>query len=374
MKKRTTIIILILLAATFGGALYYLFQKNQIFRPLNFKIFMRNLIVIGASAGGIKAISKVIQGISETIDAAILIVLHVSHKSSAHNISEIFQRSTALECLVASDGVEIERGKIYLAPPEHHLIVSDHLLHLTKGPEENKYRPSIDVLFRSAAVHFSNKIIGIILTGMLDDGTSGMWAIKRSGGACIVQDPNQAEYPDMPLSVINNMDVDFVSELGLIGGLLTELTSFGQDSEAPVQAPQEVILESQIAEKTAVGIDAVEQIADKSVFACPDCGGNLWAVKGDVINRYRCHIGHAYTEQDLVVKQAETASATLWVALRMMEERKHLLRKLEVDYAQKGYTSLSMDHLERKEEMQQHIDTLKIILADLQRHETSTSY
>ena len=117
---------------------------------------MRNLIVIGASAGGIKAISKVIEGISAQIDAAILIVLHVSSKSSAHNIAEIFQRNTPLECLVAADGIEIERGKIYLAPPEHHLIVSDQIMHLTKGPEENKYRPSIDVLFRSAAVNFTN--------------------------------------------------------------------------------------------------------------------------------------------------------------------------------------------------------------------------
>ena len=334
----------------------------------------RFIVVIGASAGGLNALAELVQTLPVGLDAAYCIVLHLSRKGIGEFVVHRLNKVTSMKCRIAVSGDDIEVANIYVAPPNQHLLVKDGKILLGSGPQENRFRPSIDVLFRSAAVAYTSHAIGIILSGMLDDGTSGMWAIKRSGGACIVQDPNQAEYPDMPLSVINNMDVDFVSELGLIGGLLTELTSFGQDSEVPVQAPQEVILESQIAEKTAVGIDAVEQIADKSVFACPDCGGNLWAVKGDVINRYRCHIGHAYTEQDLVVKQAETASATLWVALRMMEERKHLLRKLEVDYAQKGYTSLSMDHLERKEEMQQHIDTLKIILADLQRHETSTSY
>lgn len=137
---------------------------------------------------------------------------------------------------------------------------------------------------------------------------------------------------------MNHMDVDYVSGLGQIGTLLTLVT--GRDRGPRALAPQDVMLESQIAEKTAVGIEVVEQIADKSVFACPDCGGNLWAIKEDVFGRYRCHIGHAYSERDLVVRQAETASSTLWMALRMMEERRYLLRKLAVDYAPKKATTL----------------------------------
>ncbi|MCF0040860.1 chemotaxis protein CheB [Dyadobacter fanqingshengii] len=332
------------------------------------------IVVIGASAGGLNALAELVQTLPAGLDVAYCIVLHLSRKGIGDFVVHRLNKVTSMQCSMAVSGATIEAANIYVAPPNQHLLVKDGKILLGAGPQENRFRPSIDVLFRSAAVAYTSHAIGIILSGMLDDGTSGMWAIKRSGGACIVQDPNQAEYPDMPLSVINNMDVDYVSELGSIGGLLVELTSFEQDSEVRVQAPQEVILESQIAEKTAVGIDAVEQIADKSVFACPDCGGNLWAVKGDIINRYRCHIGHAYTEQDLVVKQAETASTTLWVALRMMEERKHLLRKLEVDYAQKGYTSLATDHLERKDEMQRHIDTLKMILFDLQNHDTVMPY
>lgn len=327
------------------------------------------IVVIGASAGGLNALAELVQTLPAELDAAYLIVLHLSRKGIGDFVVHRLNKVTSMQCTMASNGADIESGHIYVAPPNEHLLVKEGKILLGSGPEENRFRPSIDVLFRSAAVNYTSHAIGIILSGMLDDGTSGMWAIKRSGGICIVQDPNQAEYPDMPFSVINNMDVDYVSELGSIGGLLTMLTSLERDPA--VLAPQEVILESQIAEKTAVGIDAIEKIAQTSVFACPDCGGNLWAVKGDTINRYRCHIGHAYTERDLVVKQAETASSTLWVALRMMEERKHLLRKLEVDYAQKGYTSLSTNHLERKDEMQRHIDTLKTILSDLQTHDTT---
>ncbi|NIJ55674.1 chemotaxis protein CheB [Dyadobacter arcticus] len=330
------------------------------------------IVVIGASAGGLNALDELIQTLPAGLDAAYCIVLHLSRKGIGDFVVHRLSKVTSMQCSMAANGATIEAGHIYVAPPNQHLLVKDGKILLGSGPQENRFRPSIDVLFRSAAVAYTSHAIGVILSGMLDDGTSGMWAIKRSGGTCIVQDPNQAEYPDMPLSVINNMDVDHVSVLCEIGALLTVVTSLDRASEAP--APQDVLLESQIAEKTAVGIDDIEQIGDKSVFACPDCGGNLWATKGDIINRYRCHIGHAYTERDLVVKQAETASTTLWVALRMMEERKHLLRKLEVDYAQKGYTSLSLDHHERKDEMQRHIDTLKVILSDLQNHDTAVPY
>jgi len=309
----------------------------------------RFIVVIGASAGGLNALSELVRTLPAGLDAAYCIVLHLSRKGIGDFVVHRLGKVTSLQCNMAVNGTAIEKDHIYVAPPNQHLLVKEGKILLGSGPQENRFRPSIDVLFRSAAVAYTSHAVGIILSGMLDDGTSGMWAIKRSGGICIVQDPNQAEYPDMPLSVINNMDVDYVSELSHIGAFLTQTTSLDRGVE--ISAPEDVVLESQIAEKTAVGIDAVEQIADKSVFACPDCGGNLWAVKGDIINRYRCHIGHAYTERDLVAKQAETASSTLWVALRMMEERKHLLRKLEVEYAKKGYTSLSLDHLARKDEM-----------------------
>ncbi|MGI8419293.1 MAG: chemotaxis protein CheB [Candidatus Levyibacteriota bacterium] len=327
------------------------------------------LVVIGASAGGLDALSEMVKNLQKGLDVAYCIVLHLSRIGSGDFVVYRLSQATSLPCSLVVDGAPIIKDAIYIARPNQHALVKDNKFILGAGPEENRYRPSIDVLFRSAAVSYSSHSIGIILSGMLDDGTSGMWAIKRSGGTCVVQDPNQAEYPDMPLSVINNMEVDHVATLQDLGPLIAEITKHKTGKKKPV--PEDVIAESKIAETTAVGIDDIEKIAETSVFACPDCGGNLWTMKDDTIKRYRCHIGHAYTERDLVIKEAETASTTLWVALRMMEERKHLLKKTEVDYAKKGYKSLSTSHAKKQAGMQHHIDMLKEILSDLQNQDTA---
>lgn len=327
------------------------------------------IVVIGASAGGLNTLSEMVQTLQRGLDVAYCIVLHLSRKGIGDFVVHRLKQVTSMDCSLAENGAVIKKDNIYIARPNQHLLVKNNQFILGGGPEENRFRPSIDVLFRSAAVSYSSHAIGIILSGMLDDGTSGMWAIKRSGGSCVVQNPNQAEYPDMVLSVINNMEVDHVADIEEMGTLIAEILKHKKGRKKPV--PREVILESKIAETTAVGIQDIEKIGDTSVFACPDCGGNLWSVKGDLIKRYRCHIGHAYTERDLVIKQAETASTTLWIALRMMEERKHLLKKMEVDYAKKGYKSLSANNVEKQDEMQRHIDELKKILFDLQNQDTT---
>jgi two-component system chemotaxis response regulator CheB len=328
------------------------------------------IVVIGASAGGLNALSEMVQHLEKDLDTAYCVVLHLSRKGIGDFVVHRLKQVTNMECSLAKDGDPVEKDHIYVARPNQHMLLKDNKFLLGAGPEENRFRPSIDVLFRSAAVEYSSHTIGVILSGFLDDGTSGMWAIKRSGGTCIVQDPNQAEYPDMPLSVINNMDVDHVATLEEIGSLIAETVKLKKGRKEAV--PKDVIAESKIAEKTAVGIDDVKGLeVVQSLFACPDCGGGLWEAKNDVIKRYRCHIGHAYTERDLVLKQAEAAGSTLWVALRMMEERKHLLKKMEGDYVKKGYKSLSTTNVERQDEMQRHIDRLKEILCDLQNHDTA---
>ena len=341
-------------------------KKRAALKPVNSPKF---IVVIGASAGGLNALAEMVQHLQKGLDTAYCIVLHLSRKGIGDFIVHRLSQVTSLSCSLATDKSLIKKDHIYIARPNQHLLVKDNKFLLGGGPEENRYRPSIDVLFRSAAVAYSSRAVGIILSGMLDDGTSGMYAIKRSGGTCIVQDPNQAEYPDMPLSVINNMEVDHVSLLEEIGGLIPGILKSKHGRKKPV--PEEVVLESRIAERNAVSIEDVEAIADKSVFACPDCGGNLWAMKGDIVKRYRCHIGHAYTERDLVVKQAEVASNTLWVALRMMEERKHLLKKFARESAKKGYKVQASRNEQKQDEMQRHIEQLKKILFDLQNQDTA---
>lgn len=327
------------------------------------------IVVIGASAGGLDALSEMVQGLQNGNDVAYCIVLHLSRKGIGDFVVHRLSLVTTIPCSMAKDGDSIESNHIYVARPNQHMLVKDGKIKLGAGPEENRWRPSIDVLFRSAAVAYSSHSIGIILSGLLDDGTSGMWAIKRSGGACIVQDPEQAEYPDMPVSVMNNMEVDHVLTLADMGFAVSKIIATAPAEKKEV--PAEVIAESKIAEHTAVGIDDVQKLnVVQSLFACPDCGGGLWETQNDIIKRYRCHIGHAYTERDLILKQSETAGATLWVALRMMEERKHLLRKLEVDSQKKGYASLTSNNVEKQDELGRHIDKLKEILFDLQNHDT----
>ncbi|HUR29876.1 MAG TPA: chemotaxis protein CheB [Saprospiraceae bacterium] len=322
------------------------------------------IAVIGASAGGLNALAEMVRTFQKGQNIAYCIVLHLSRKGIGDYVVHRLKQSTDLNCSLAVDNGAIERDHIYIARPNQHMLVKDNRIILGNGPEENRFRPSIDVLFRSAAVAYGSNAIGIILSGLLDDGTSGMWAIKRSEGISIVQDPNQAEYPDMPLSIINNMEVDYVLPLSEIGQQVFDIVN--QPGRIKKDAPPDVLSESSIAETVAVGIAKVEEIGKISVFACPDCGGNLWSIDHDIIPRYRCHIGHAYTEKDLIIKQAQHASATLWIALRIMEERKHLLNKMKVTYENKGFKSLSVSNAKKEADIEIHIDRLKKILSDLQ--------
>jgi two-component system chemotaxis response regulator CheB len=324
---------------------------------------IRNLIVIGASAGGIKAIIQVIEGFPETIDAAIVIVLHVSKKSNPDNLIAIFQRHTTLKCEVALDKKEIERGKIYLAQPEHHLLVKNHKMHLNQGPEENKYRPSIDVLFRSAGVHFGNRTIGIILTGMLDDGTSGMYAIKSCGGLCIVQNPSEAEYSDMPLSVLNRIEVDYMADLAEIPFIVQDILN--KPLPPQIAIPNELKVEADITEKLMSDINDLKKIAQRSDFVCPDCGGGLWEVKNDPTHRYRCHTGHVYSEKLLYDLQDIQIEESIWVSIRMLEEKRNMLRLLAGRKIGNTFDSNISLNGKRIDDIEEHINRLKILLVKL---------
>lgn len=322
---------------------------------------MRNLIVIGASAGGINAISKIIEGLPDTIDAAVMIVLHLSVKSNPTIISEIFQKNTSLECLVATDGTVIERGKIYLAPADYHLMVNDSFMHLNKGTKENKHRPSINILFRSAAVYFSNRVIGIILTGMLDDGTSGMYTIKKCGGICIIQDPSEAQYTDMPRNVLSRTEVDYQSVLKGIPIIIEEILSKPLPSKKSI--PKELKIEVSLIERMMSDIEVLKKISDRSDFVCPECGGGLWKIKNDPTHRYRCHTGHVYSEQCLKELQDLKIEDSIWVSIRMLEEKESMLRLLSARNTEKDKAGSL--YAVRMKEINKHINQLKTLLITL---------
>jgi two-component system chemotaxis response regulator CheB len=306
------------------------------------------------------ALCELVAQLHEDMDAALFIVLHLSSSGIGDLLANRLQGYSTMPCRLASGETPIRKGHIYIAPPDYHLMIREGYCKTVQGPEENRWRPSIDVLFRSAAATYGDRVIGIILTGLLDDGTSGMQAIRKSGGYTLVQDPNEAEFPDMPLSVINSMVVTHSLPLSQMGFVIHELIEHATPKNAP--APPEVIAEAALSERVLTGLDDLRELADKSLYSCPDCGGGLWELEENGRRRYRCHIGHAYSEKDLMKKQGESLEATLWVALRMMEERRSLLIRIADEESRRGLSRLSKSHHERAADLKNHIDRLKDLL------------
>jgi two-component system chemotaxis response regulator CheB len=322
-------------------------------------------ITIGASAGGLNAATELISQLTEDMNVAVFVCLHLSKVGLGNFLIHRLQKYTPYKCKLATHGDKIEANTIYLAPPDEHLLINEDEIILGSGPAENRWRPSIDVLFRSAAAHHGEKVIGIILTGYLNDGTSGMLAIKRSGGCCIVQDPNEAEYPDMPLSVLESMEADYCVSLNKMGETIQQVINTREVQGIP--PPHDVVTEAEIAEKVAIDINLVSDLGEYAKFSCPDCGGGLWQVKDDKIDRYRCHVGHAYSRDNLLHKHSEQLEATLWVALRMMEERRNLLNSISEKENGKGLQRLGQSHKQRAEDIEVHIQKLKEVLFSTQK-------
>lgn len=285
------------------------------------------LVVIGASAGGRQALCALLAQLGADFPAPILIVQHMAATASIEVMARVLGDSGVLPCLVATDGAVPRPGHVYLAPPDHHLMLAGAHMRLTRGARENRARPAIDPLFRSAAVAYGNRVIAVVLSGYLDDGTAGMAAVHRCGGVCIVQDPSDADYPDMPQHAIDSGWVDRRAPIAQMGPLLAELAARKRGRAKP--APRDVAIESRIAERVLSDLPSVEALGTLVPFNCPGCGGVLWEVAESGSLRYRCHTGHAYTAAALLVEQTEKMEETLWVALRMFEENRNLLVKMD---------------------------------------------
>lgn len=315
------------------------------------------VVVIGTSAGGLSALKKLIRQLPKDFPVPVLVVQHISPDATGNVLLNELNELHTIKCQHAKNGNTPKPGYLYLAPSDHHLMIDGNKkMLITKGAQENRSRPAIDPLFRSAAVAFRAGTIGILLTGYLDDGTSGMKAIKSCGGTCIVQDPNEAEYPDMPRNALNNVIVDHCLQIPEMGALLTKII---QEKLHPSKSvPSEVLIEAKIAERTLSDLSSVNNIGDQVPFNCPGCGGVLWKVQKDSNLRFRCHTGHAYTAAYLLAEQTNKIEETMWTALRMFEERKNLLT--EMARGKNGISSKSA--LERAKMSQVHINRIRAIL------------
>lgn len=314
------------------------------------------LIVVGASAGGMDALKKLVAQFSEDFPSPVFVVNHMSAESSGEALVTALNESSGLTCVHAQDEQKFKAGTIYVAPADQHMLIVKGKILVTKGARENRSRPAIDPLFRTAAVAYGNRVTGIILTGYLDDGTSGMMAVKRCGGVCIAQDPDDASYPDMPLSVIANVGVDYCLPIAQMGALLSDLVS--RELPAGRKAPKDVVIEARIAQRVLSDLPSVEALGEQVPYNCPDCGGVLWQMEeGDVL-RYRCHTGHAFTSSALLAQQTVKIEETLWVALRMFEERRNLLMTMSRKEGSRPSPSTS----QRAKDSLVHIERIRAML------------
>jgi two-component system, chemotaxis family, protein-glutamate methylesterase/glutaminase len=315
------------------------------------------VIAIGTSAGGLEALDTLVAQLPPDLNASIFIVQHMAPESTAEVLISRISRH-ALEVKLVDDGESFKPSTIYVARPDYHLLVKKTKLLVTKGARENRFRPGIDPLFRSVAVNHGAHVIGVVLTGMLNDGTVGLSAIQECGGIAVVQDPADAAYPEMPNSVLSNMSVDHCVPLTQMGGLLTGLVQSGRRPSKPI--PEKIQTEAKIAERVLSDVAQVSTLGSQVPYNCPNCGGVLWEVSANPI-RYRCHTGHSYTGSTLVVSQSEKIEETLWTSLRMFEERKNLLNTLA---KRSGNPILKQGYVDRAKETETHIERIRAMLTE----------
>lgn len=317
----------------------------------------RNIIVIGTSAGGLEALDDLIGQLPTDLPASIFVVQHMAPENTGEALIHRLNKHKAFDCKLATDGASFKPGRIYIAPPDTHLLVKKTKVMVTKGARENRYRPGIDPLFRSAAVTHGSHVIGVVLTGMLDDGTAGLLAVKKCGGITVVQDPKDAAYSGMPQSALDNVKVDYCVPIAEMGRLLEKLTR-----ERPGQAkriPEDVKTEAEIAERVLSDVAQVNGLGSQVPYNCPNCGGVLWEMDNPDVKRYRCHTGHSFTVPALLASQSEKIEETLWTSLRMFEERKNLLNNMaQKELRSKGKGSAG----QRAKETQVHIERIRAIL------------
>ncbi len=286
-----------------------------------------DLIVIGASNGGVEALQVIARGLPKDLPAAVLIVMHTSPQGP-YLLPEILSRVGPLEAANIVDGAAIERGKLYVAPPDHHLLVKGDRISLSRGPKENRSRPAIDPLFRTAAGAYGPRVVGVILTGMLDDGTAGLSAVKMCGGITVVQDPLDALSASMPTSALRYVGADFVLPVSEIAPLLARIAREPTRTTQSLPVPRLIEIESKFVEMETMSMEVMDAIGSHAGVSCPECHGPIWKIKDGKLLRYRCHVGHAYSVQTMIAGQIEAQEIHLWQALRLMKERVSLIEEM----------------------------------------------
>ena len=292
----------------------------------------RDLVAVGASAGGVEALRALVGGLPADYPGSLLVVLHVS-RSAPSALPGILSRSGPLPAVVARDGEQLLSGRIYVAPSDHHLLLIDRHIGLSRGPAENGHRPAIDPLFRSVARAAGRRAIGVVLSGSRDDGAAGLAAIATGGGVTVVQQPGDAISPWMPQAALDAVRPTHVVAAGDLGPLLAGITAAVLPDEPAAEVDPLLSLEVAASQMAPVHTDSITTPAG---YGCPDCGGSLFLMEDKPIPRFRCRVGHAWSPESLLDEQTATLESALWLALRALEEKAALSRRMAAGRSQQA--------------------------------------
>lgn len=289
-----------------------------------------DIVVVGASAGGVEALPQLVAGLPADFPGSVFVVQHLTAACESY-LPTILNRYANLQAVHPKDKQRVERGLIYVAPPDHHLWLQDSSVRVTKGPRVNRHRPAVDPLFESAAHVYRQRVVGVILTGSLGDGAAGLYTIKACGGLAIVQDPDDAAVPSMPENALRHVEADHIAPLKDIPGILSQLAS-RRFKKIRTKCP-----------KLRFSMDACSQTPDEmekklgppSSVICPDCGGPLWEIRDGKVTRFRCLVGHSYSPESLLEEEREELERALWTATKILEERSTLLKRLSAETDEK---------------------------------------
>lgn len=322
----------------------------------------RDVVTIGSSAGGVEALMKLASKLPKDLPASIFIVQHMAPNQPSV-LADLLSHQGPVPAEMAMDRQEISPGRIYIAPPDHHLLVDRSYTYITRGPRENMSRPAVDPLFRSAAVVHGPHVIGVILSGTLDDGTSGLLAVKRCGGVTIVQDPEDALYREMPQSALDLVETDHCVPLEDMAELLVGLIR--GTPGPPVMPPMDLLAEVEISRTISNDSKRLDEIGALSPMTCAECGGPLWQMKDDKVTRFRCREGHSYTAKALAVGLSNAMERSLWVAVQTMDERTRVLERLAKYEQDKGRERSARDFRSRAQEANEHAERLRSLLMSI---------
>ena len=333
----------------------------------------RNIVVIGGSTGSFEVFKTIAAGLPKGLDAALFVVWHMSPVIRGI-LPQVLSGVGPLDAVEARDGEAIRMGTIYVARPDHHLLIEDSRVLVTRGPKENRFRPAVDPLFRSAAFSFGPRVIGVVTSGALDDGTSGLWEIKNRGGVGVVQDPNDAEIGSMPENAIRGVAVDHIVPAADIARLITRLSQ--EDADDYEVAMQDKSHDEQIKKEIKIAAEnnalrtGVFQSGELTPFTCPECSGVLARLREGGRVRFRCHTGHAFSADTLLAALTENIEESLWNAVRGVDESIMLLNHLGDHFAEINNGKLAARFFQKATEAKERNERIRQVVFD---HELLTA-